>query len=492
MKNTKLFPIALLILLLASCAPASPSIPAYWPDQEWRTSTPEEQGMDSALLGQMFQHIQDEQLNLHSLLIVRNGSLVTEAYFHPYTQYQPQYVASVTKSVIGTLVGIAIQQGLIKDSRQAMVSFFPDAAIANLDGLKKSITLEDMLSLTAGLKCNDSPLSGDVGMEGSNEWVQYMLDQPMAEKPGTKFNYCSGVVHLLSAILQKTTGMTAREYANRYLFEPLGIPAMDEISWGTDPQGITTGPFGLYLTPRDMAKLGYLYLRNGQWGGQQIVTSDWVKAATASHTTKDNGLKYGYLWTVDPKQKSYSALGFAGQQIYVIPSKDLVIVFTAALPTTAPDMDFIPLKDLVDTYILPAAKSDRALPANPTAQAQLSTWIDQSANPPRPAQPVPEGAQRWSGLVYQLEFQRIPVGNDLVHHAARRGYFNGQDQWGGSRSTNRAGQPFPRPADGPLYAAGDARALGERFHLVRADALPRAAVRYEFPDPFFGRLHRAE
>lgn len=410
MLKMKLYSICLVIFLLAGCAsyspgiaPASASTQAYWPAKEWRTSTPEEMGMDSEILAGMFQQVETQQLNLHSLLIVRNGSLVTESYFHPYTKDQPQGIQSVTKSVISTLVGIAIQQGYIQNTDQKLVSFFPDQKIANLGEEKKAITLKDLLSLTAGLKCNDSPFSGEVGMEQSSNWVQFMLDVPMTEQPGTKFNYCGGAVHLLSAILQKTTGMTARDFANRFLFEPLGIAQVPESRWSMDPQGISTGPYGLYLTPRDLAKLGYLYLQNGKWNDQQIISADWVKAATANHTIKDNGLKYGYLWTIDPAQGSYSALGFAGQEIYVIPGKNLVVVFTAALPSTQPDMDFLPLKALVDTYIIPSVKSEQALAANSVAVAKLNNLIENAANPQKAAQSIPEGALQWSGLVYQLD-----------------------------------------------------------------------------------------
>ena len=285
-------------------------------------------------------------------------------------------------------------------SGQTLVGFFPDRTIANLDDRKNAITLKDLLTLTAGLTCSDAPFSG---MEQSDDWVQFMLDAPMAEQPGTSFNYCGGAVHLLSAVLQETTGMSARDFANSFLFEPIGIARVPDTRWQMDPQGISIGPAGLYLTPRDLARLGYLYLQNGRWGDQQIVPSDWVQAATTRHTTKDNGLGYGYLWTVDPAQGSYSALGYAGQEIYVIPSQNLVIVFTGALPSFQPDMDFLLLKALVDSYILPAVKSERPLPANSAAVAKVSSLIDRAASPKQASSDIPEGALQWSGAVYQLD-----------------------------------------------------------------------------------------
>lgn len=402
MKKFTIIAIGILLIIVTGCSGLAPKPPAYWPTSEWRSSTPEEQGMDSEVLAGMFQQIEDDQLNLHSLLIVRNGYIVTEAYFAPYTQDRVHNIASVTKSVISSLVGIAIQRGEIKNVDQTLVSFFPDKNIANLDELKKSITLKNLLSLTAGLECNDSPFSGGVSMEQSSDWVQFMLDAPMAEQPGTKFNYCGGAVHLLSAIIQKTTGMSSREYANKYLFEPLGIPAVADNRWQSDPQGVTIGPYGLLLTPRDMAKIGYLYLQNGKWDGQQLLDKNWVKAASTSYITKDNGFGYGYLWTVDPAQESFSALGLAGQEIYVIPSKSLVVVFTAVLPSTQPDADFLPLKALVDKYILPSIKSDKTLAENPAAVSKLNELITSANNPPHVEPTIPSEALQWSGVEYKL------------------------------------------------------------------------------------------
>jgi CubicO group peptidase (beta-lactamase class C family) len=236
----------LLLIILSACSglaavPPAPQTPIvtssaqdYWPSDEWRTSSPEAQGMDSEMLARMLQEIKDQQLNLHSLLIVRNGYLVTEAYFHPYTQDQPQYIASITKSVISSLIGIAIEKGYIQDIDQTLVSFFPEHTIANLDARKQAITLKDLLTLTAGLTCEDTWFSG---MEHSKNWAQFMLDVPMAEQPGTKFNYCGGATHLLSAIIEKTTGMSTREFANSFLFEPIGIASVPETHWHVDPQG---------------------------------------------------------------------------------------------------------------------------------------------------------------------------------------------------------------------------------------------------------------
>jgi CubicO group peptidase (beta-lactamase class C family) len=402
--SNKLSIIFVLVVFLVGCTPASPTLtpPEYWPTGGWRSSAPEEQGMDSEKLAQMVEHIQAEKLNLHSLLIVRNGYLVSEMYVYPYSAGQVHFIASVTKSVIGALVGIAIQKGDIKDIQQPLFSLLPEQGVANLDDQKKAITLEDLLTMTSGLDCHENPEPGEAFMQASLNWVQFMLDLPMAAQPGTEFNYCTGAVQVLSAILQGATGMSAREFANQNLFAPLGIGPISEARWPSDPQGVTTGGYGLALTPGEMAKLGYLFLNQGQWDGETIVPAEWVAASTASHANQGDKKEYGYLWWIDPQGKWYAALGRAGQHIFVYPAENLVVVFTSDLPFSN-DADLIPLQELLDQYILPAVKSSRSLPANPDGLARLKSGIQVLAQPQRTVPPpLPAIAAEIYGKAYTL------------------------------------------------------------------------------------------
>jgi CubicO group peptidase (beta-lactamase class C family) len=393
-----------LIALLAGCAPASPTPapPPYWPTTGWRSAAPEEQGMDSEKLAQMVEHLQQEKLDLHSLLIVRNGYLVNELHAYPYSAGQAHGIMSVTKSVIAALIGIAIQQGTIKDVHQPLFSLLPDQGVANLDEKKKAITLENLLTMTSGLDCRENPAPGEASMQASANWVQFMLDRPMAAQPGTTFNYCTGAVEVLSAILQKATGMSAREFANQNLFGPIGIGPIPEVRWPSDPQGVTVGGDGLALTPGEMAKLGLLFLNQGQWDGRAIVPAEWVAASTVSHANREDKKEYGYLWWIDPQGKWYAALGRAGQHIFVYPAENLVVVFTADLPYTN-DADLIPLQELLDQYILPAVKSDKPLPANPNSLARLAAGIQALAHPAlMTPPPLPAIAAEISGKTYTL------------------------------------------------------------------------------------------
>ena len=267
-------------LLLTACAAlpqaariaSSPtSSQPYWPTQAWRSATPEEQGLDSTKLADALLTIRERGITAHSLLIIRNGRVLSDATFYPYDGKAVHEVASVTKSIMTTLIGIAADQGKLSLD-DPMLSFFPDRTIANRDARKEAITVRHLSSMSSGLDCT---AEGDERtlkeMRVTEDWVQFALDRPVRCEPGKQFVYCSPAIHLLSPILQQATGMTALEFARRYLFEPLGIR---DVMWLTDPQGFNRGSEGIYLHPQDMARLGYLWLNGGAWDGKQIVSRD--------------------------------------------------------------------------------------------------------------------------------------------------------------------------------------------------------------------------
>jgi len=226
---------------------------SYWPTRGWRTSTPEEQGLDSNKLAEAIEFVLSEKVQAHSLLVIRNGFIVADAYFYPYMPNTRHDVASVTKSITSTLVGLAIEKGLIKDVSQPVLGLFADRKASNLDDRKKAMTLEHLLMMESGLQCINSPTEVTLfQMLGSPDWIQYMLDLPMTDAAGTRFAYNSGAVHLLSAIVHKTSGMKALEFARRHLFEPLGI---SDVLWPADPRGEDNHGWGdLQLRPPQRAK----------------------------------------------------------------------------------------------------------------------------------------------------------------------------------------------------------------------------------------------
>ena len=318
-----------------------------WPTVDWLTSTPEEQDMDGEILAQMLAAIKQQNLDLHSMLVIRHGRLVSETYFGSYTQKHKHELYSCTKSFIATLVGIALEQGKISGIEEKAVNFFPDKSFENSDERKQAMTLENLLTMTSGLTWED----GDPAFRAlytSSDWVKHVMDLPMSEAPGEIFNYCSGCSHVLSGIIRQQTGLATQKYAEEKLFGQLGIK---DYAWSMDATGNAIGGWGLQLTPRQMAKLGYLYLHQGNWDGQQLVPAAWVEQSTQAHvqTGKLPHTGYGYQWWVFPELGGYAALGLGGQTIFVAPDFDLVVVTTAKLDGHEE------IFELLDKYILPAA-----------------------------------------------------------------------------------------------------------------------------------------
>ncbi len=200
-----------------------------------------------------------------------------------------------------------------------------------------------------------------------------MLDLPMAEAAGTRFEYCNGGSFLLSAIIQETTGMSALSFAEEHLFGPLGI---SDVEWESNPQGTSLGYSGLKMRPRDMAKIGYLYLKGGLWEGERVVPSEWVEASTRKHTSATLEDGYGYQWWADDSG-IYMALGYGGQFIFVAPEKEMVVVVVSELG----ERDFYFPQELLTEAIIPAARSDAPLPENPEGVALLEARIQALANP---------------------------------------------------------------------------------------------------------------
>jgi len=362
----------------------------------WETASPEQAGLDSAALVEMFDFVRQNAIPVHSVQIVRHGRLLLDAYFYPYTAGIPHDVASVTKSVTSTLIGLAIQKGLLRDVHQPLLSLFPKRIVQNPDERKQKITLENLLTMQAGWDCGFEAKEARLfEMRRSADWLQFMLDLPMVAQPGTRFAYCSGNPHVLSTVLSQVTGTNALEFARRELFGPLGI---QDVHWPADPNGNSHGWGDLQLHPRDMARLGQLFLQGGRFGTNQLLSESWVTNATHAHVEHTvNKDHYGFGWWVkgDDYPGMFEAVGRGGQRINVWPAKDLVLVFTGG--------GFEP-GDLAK-FILKALQSDRSLPPNTNAFAKLQQRLVDAITAPPSVQPLPElpaTAARISGKTIKL------------------------------------------------------------------------------------------
>jgi len=320
----------------------------YWPTEGWRESAPVEQGMDATLLQKMLDEIDKQGLHIDGLVVVRNGYIVAEKYYPPYKQDTLHEAYSVTKSVVSALIGIAIHEGYIDSVDDPVLDYFPGRSFENDDALKRSVTVEHLLTMSAGLEWDWD------NMIATPDWIQYVLDQPMYVEPGTEFFYSSGNGHVLSAIIQETSGLNAHDFARQYVFDDLG---MDEIQWQKDIAGISKGGWGMKMKPRDMARLGYLYLNQGVWDGEQIIPAAWIEATTKRYVQVPEPLEpwdvyMGYSWWLH-EDGLYAAHGMKGQFIYVIPEFDLVVVITSNIP----DAEFSQPQVLIRNYIIPAVIS---------------------------------------------------------------------------------------------------------------------------------------
>ena len=326
----------------------------------WQSVESDNVNMDIKKLSELEQTIISEYSNINGIVIVRNGFLAYEKYFNGNGPDDTHHVASVTKSVLSALVGIAIDKGYIKSVEQKVLDFFPDYI---LDAKKHDITLRHLLTMTVPYPFEDCHEPLDILCQ-QQDWVQYTLDI-MGEKGrvGT-FKYSTAGAHLLSAILTRSTGKSARAFANEHLFSPLGMKEIPDYrmdahgfddlfgekvkGWVHDPNGHSTGGWGLTLATRDMARFGYLYLNNGVWDNYEVLPKKWIR-----ESTELNDNNYGYLWWLRQEDglSTYSAIGDGGNIICCIPKMNMVVAITSDFMMNPRDRWF-----LIKEYIISAIK----------------------------------------------------------------------------------------------------------------------------------------
>ena len=270
---------------------------------------------------------------IKSLLVSRNGVLVSEEYFTDMGADDLYDVRSVTKSVISALIGIAIEEGFLTSTNQKLSEFLTPLGYT-LDGEKANIIIEDLLTMSAGFEWNEFEDGYSYyNWVVSSDQIEYCINGTLENTPGVEFSYSSEEAHLLSVIITEATGMSTHDFAFEYFFEPLGL-SIEDFGWGAFPQGYFNGGADLSLKPKDMIKIGNLYLNNGNYNGNQIVPSQWVQESTHNHiTTNLQGYlpDYGYLWWMNKggTNNYYFANGYGGQLIGVFPDLDLVVVATS-------------------------------------------------------------------------------------------------------------------------------------------------------------------
>lgn len=293
----------------------------------WETATPASVGMDPAVLDQARAYAFQPDMHTQGVVVVRGGRLVAEWYAPGEGPDSWAASWSVGKSFASALVGIAIAQGKIPNVDVPMSDYYPEW----VGTPKGAMTLRDVLTMQSGLEFNEDYSPGNI--EGSDiiqmglsrNQLAYATSRPLSHVPGTRWSYSSGDAMLLSGVIQKATGMPADRYAQQVLFDPLGIR---QVEWWRDGAGHTLTYCCLDTTSRNFARMGLLYLRGGDWGGTQVVPSQWVHDSFVPVPDSDG--QYGYMWWMmtmpEVTGPIYQALGFDGQTIVIIPSLDLVVV----------------------------------------------------------------------------------------------------------------------------------------------------------------------
>jgi CubicO group peptidase (beta-lactamase class C family) len=363
-----------------------------WPTHGWAKDKPAGVGLDEKVLAAFDADLAGGKYSLvDSFTVIRCGAEVLEKkYSHdygtiyakevkmrgplnarltgPYNYFDPAWhpyyhgtdlhtMQSVSKTTSSVILGIAITRGDFKAGLDTpLLKYFDVAKVKNVDDRKRRITLRHVLTMSTGLDWNeevayDDPRNDADLMEAADDWVQYVIDRPMAHEPGKVFNYSSGVSELLAYIFQKETGQDIEKYGEKYLFAPLG---MDHY-WKRSPMGLVDTEGGLFLRGTDLAKIGYLYLHDGMWDGKQIVSKGWVKQSLAPSIDAEEGFKYGFKWWLWPRGDGryvWMARGFGGQRLMVFPQEDMIAVFTGweILKDPPPDSELI-------SRILPAVRA---------------------------------------------------------------------------------------------------------------------------------------
>jgi len=377
---------------------ADGDVPQVWPGEAWATATPQEEGIPRTVIDSLVGEMEAGDYGLiDRFLLIRHGRAVADYSFHhdyvalaaaydttnqPYNYDHPDWhpyyrgselhtLQSVTKSINAVALGIAIDEGYITGVEAPAMPFFDAYDPALSDPRRTAMTLEDMLTMRSGIDWNemisyDDASNSCIQMEGSNDWIGFVLSRPMRENPGSRWDYNSGVSVLLGKIVGLATGRRVDAWTEEKLFRPLGIK---DYYWKTTPMGEVDTEGGLYLSAQDLARIGYLYLRGGVWNGERVVSEAWIRASTSpvvpdirpDNDRPDSG--YGYQWWVPDHDGSrarvYSANGYGGQYLFVVPEYDLVAVFNGWNIHGGAPRSYGPV---LQTRIIPAIQASQGEP----------------------------------------------------------------------------------------------------------------------------------
>lgn len=304
----------------------------YWPTADWRRCAPEEVGLDSKKLMQAYEYAKQPALESSAILIIRNGYIVGEAYMNGADINSILEGYSFVKSFTSAVTGIAIDQGYIRSVENYVYEYLPHWTLPGTDPKKKRIKIKHLLSMTSGLEWqSDSLVVADYEMIAFGDYLAYVLLKDAIHEPGTHWEYTNGQAILMSGVLETALNMTVEAFSYQVLQDKIGIP---HLSWSSDMVGHTNTAWGMRARVRDYAKLGYLYLRKGQWDEQKIISESWIEESTRA--VSDSVNFYAYYWWLPSAFSTYSeyeipaytflAVGAQGQYMIIVPDKDMVVL----------------------------------------------------------------------------------------------------------------------------------------------------------------------
>lgn len=366
-----------------------------------RTS-PEQQGIASAAVLRFVEAVERQIHELHSFMLLRHGCVAAEGWWSPYARETPHSLYSLSKSFTSTAVGLAVSEGRFSID-DPVLSFFPEETPGGMNDHWAAMRVRHLLSMSTGHAVDTWQALIE---RPDGNWIRAFFDVPVLHAPGTHFLYNTGATYLLSAIVQKTTGVKLVDYLAPRLFEPLGI---EHAAWDESPQGISTGGIGLNLTTEGIARFGQLYLQHGMWQGRQLVPEAWVAEAAAFQISNgddphsDWAQGYGYqFWRC--QHGAYRGDGAFGQYCIIMPEQDAVLAITGGVDV----LDMQPPLDLVWEILLPAM-SDAPLADDPAAERRLADKLRHLSMPPVQGEAETLTASRIAGRMYRVDANALEV-----------------------------------------------------------------------------------
>ncbi|MNC16204.1 6-aminohexanoate-dimer hydrolase [compost metagenome] len=363
-------------------------------------SLPEAQGISSTAISAFLRHMEEQQLGLHSFMLLRHGAVVAEGWWSPYRPELPHSLFSLSKSFTSPAIGLAVAEGLVK-VEDTVVFFFPEEAPSGISANLAKMNISHLLMMGTGH--TEDTTSYMINSEDGN-WVRAFLQLPVDKTPGTHFLYNTGATYMLSAILQKVSGLNLLEYLEPRLFAPLGIR---NPVWESCPRGINIGGFGLSVTTEDIAAFGQLYLQQGVWNNRQLLPKEWIAAAISKQISNNDGSPgastsdwsqgYGYqFWRC--LHHAYRGDGAFGQFCIIMPEQDAVVAITSGTS------DMQSILNGVWNILLPAMGTEpEAVGSDPAANAELAQSLEHLSIQPERLQKASALEEVLNGKVYRVD-----------------------------------------------------------------------------------------